>query len=976
MQMRRFRAGAAALIAGLSVVCYGQGTEGIGVDDRHGVVPMPGPTRIGAANVNQLFNVSKSVITKLDIRGVPGQPFEFLVPVDDQVVMVRMDPTTALAPDVVIKVQNADGSYTQVDRPAVDVTFRGTVEEFPGSIVSGSLFDTGFEGRIWLPDGTKFNIEPVGIRAPNADPEEYIIYNARDAGGCGGSCGTTAAMEAEGRALADFDQWAMEVERGMGPGTCGGTCVAQLGVDADFTYFQARGSSVANVTNRINSVISTANVQYETQVSITHLISTLIIRQAEPDPYSGPDIGNLLSQLQNHWQTQQVGVVRDVVELFTVDVTGGVIGLAFLSGVCNSQGFNVVDSSQGTLNCDADLSAHELGHNWSSQHCSCSSPPSTMHPSLLCALTFVENDPGSDTIGQISSFRNTRLCLSPLEGGITTLPLIDNFDAGTTIDTMRWSGVDPGVTINALAFNEPTAPNSLQMRGSRAIRTSIIDASQVTNIVISYFSQAGGSVNPPEINEDLVVEWQDSGGAWNEVASLRAPSPGVAQTQFTQRNGVLPPAASHSNLRIRWRNLSVNTAGDDWFIDNVNVTGTPALPGPFTLTLPANLATGVSQSPFFDWTNAAFATEYRIMVDDDVNFGSPRFNELTGGLSSYSTAGNPLNQSTIYFWKVQALNDNGQTLGMPAVSQFTTAGPIPGSFNLLLPSSGSVLEETTAASFAWAPATTANSYDLQFDDDADFSSPEVVVTGITVAGYDLPAGQLQNNTTYRWRVIARNAIGQRISNQSFIIIVQIPSNVIPGDLNCDGSVSALDCAPFQLAFTDPVGYATAFPTCDIAAADVNGDLLINAADIDAFCVLVPACGFCQTPAAGDMNCDGMVNAADCAVFELARDNPAGYATQFPFCEILAGDFTSDGQVTSADQAGMCGLVPGCSFCAPPACTGDYDGSGDVGIGDIAEVSNNWGLPVGPGTPPDADMDGVVGLGELAVVINNWGNICP
>lgn len=47
---------------------------------------------------------------------------------------------------------------------------------------------------------------------------------------------------------------------------------------------------------------------------------------------------------------------------------------------------------------------------------------------------------------------------------------------------------------------------------------------------------------------------------------------------------------------------------------------------------------------------------------------------------------------------------------------------------------------------------------------------------------------------------------------------------------------------------------------------------------------------------------------------------------------------------------------------PPACPGDFDGSGDVGLGDIAFVINNWG----PG----------FGLEQLAEVINNWELNCP
>jgi hypothetical protein len=51
---------------------------------------------------------------------------------------------------------------------------------------------------------------------------------------------------------------------------------------------------------------------------------------------------------------------------------------------------------------------------------------------------------------------------------------------------------------------------------------------------------------------------------------------------------------------------------------------------------------------------------------------------------------------------------------------------------------------------------------------------------------------------------------------------------------------------------------------------------------------------------GDMNCDGIVSAADIDPFVIALTNPAGYAAQFPDCDILTGDINSDGNVSAAD----------------------------------------------------------------------------
>lgn len=60
----------------------------------------------------------------------------------------------------------------------------------------------------------------------------------------------------------------------------------------------------------------------------------------------------------------------------------------------------------------------------------------------------------------------------------------------------------------------------------------------------------------------------------------------------------------------------------------------------------------------------------------------------------------------------------------------------------------------------------------------------------------------------------------------------------------------------------------------------------------------------------------------------------------------------------------------------PACPGDADGDGLVGLSDIAAISTAWGAMVIPGTPPDLDGSGDVGLGDIALVVTNWGAVCP
>lgn len=61
---------------------------------------------------------------------------------------------------------------------------------------------------------------------------------------------------------------------------------------------------------------------------------------------------------------------------------------------------------------------------------------------------------------------------------------------------------------------------------------------------------------------------------------------------------------------------------------------------------------------------------------------------------------------------------------------------------------------------------------------------------------------------------------------------------LPGDLNCDGSVTVTDIGAFVLALTNPAGYAVQFPNCDIQNADINTDGAVTVSDIGPFVSLL------------------------------------------------------------------------------------------------------------------------------------------
>ncbi len=59
-------------------------------------------------------------------------------------------------------------------------------------------------------------------------------------------------------------------------------------------------------------------------------------------------------------------------------------------------------------------------------------------------------------------------------------------------------------------------------------------------------------------------------------------------------------------------------------------------------------------------------------------------------------------------------------------------------------------------------------------------------------------------------------------------------SIDPGDMNCDGTVDALDIEGFLLALFDPDEHPLQYPGCDVNNGDINADGSIDALDIEGF----------------------------------------------------------------------------------------------------------------------------------------------
>jgi len=236
---------------------------------------------------------------------------------------------------------------------------------------------------------------------------------------------------------------------------------------------------------------------------------------------------------------------------------------------------------------------------------------------------------------------------------------------------------------------------------------------------------------------------------------------GVTATSFT------PPEALAPGTVFFWRVFAEGPSG------SVPADGAPftfttvaPTPGDFTLTAPANGATGVVVTPTFSWTPSLGTASYRLQVATDAGFGSLVI-DLSGLGSTSVTPSTPLASSTVYFWRVLAASSSSVT-ATNAPFTFTTVGmSAPGSFTLLSPASGAA-GVPVMPTFTWSPSSGAETFRLEVAIDPAFVTKVIDMPGLTTTSATATTSLIPF-TTYFWRVTAMNSGGNTVASPAPLV---------------------------------------------------------------------------------------------------------------------------------------------------------------------------------------------------------------
>lgn len=237
-----------------------------------------------------------------------------------------------------------------------------------------------------------------------------------------------------------------------------------------------------------------------------------------------------------------------------------------------------------------------------------------------------------------------------------------------------------------------------------------------------------------------------------------------------------------------WRVLASNSNGSSSYSGAWTVTLTTPLPLPDVpvLVSPTDGSTVEDLTPTFDWNDAANAESYYIQISTKLQMNAIVI-ETSTTESEYTPPSNMAED--VYYWRVLSTNATGSSsyTGVWDVNVIAPPPP-PGAPTLISPANGSGTTDTTPY-FDWSDVSGTLDYEILVDNNADFSSPLINQTGLTVS--EFTAASALSNGTYYWKVRGTNASGAGTYSSSWsfsigaapgIPVLALPSN---GSLTTD-----------------------------------------------------------------------------------------------------------------------------------------------------------------------------------------------
>jgi hypothetical protein len=363
-----------------------------------------------AVSVGKALRLERFTTQELQLPAGRPQELDVVVNLDGVARTMRLRPHSVRSEIFEVLAPDDDGVLRPVEVPP-PATYRGEIVGQPGARVAASLVNGQLQATIDVGDEDLWWVQPATDVAPASPPSLHVVYRGSAVAPGPWTCGNTPAIRP-----------ADDEPAPPRPPTAAAVTLQQteIAFDADYDFYISRGSSTANVTADIETILNSVQLIYEGDAGITYLLTTVIVRtNPVTDPYVSTGASDLLNEVGIEWNTFQVGVPRDLAHLMTgKDLNGSTIGIAALASVCvNNVAYGLSQSGwTGNWAERVSLTAHEIGHNWSALHCN-----GQVDCAIMCAgvggctgelLRF-----GSSSRTSITAYRDVAACLFPILTG-------------------------------------------------------------------------------------------------------------------------------------------------------------------------------------------------------------------------------------------------------------------------------------------------------------------------------------------------------------------------------------------------------------------------------------------------------------------------------------------------------------------------------------------------------------------------------
>ncbi len=306
---------------------------------------------------------------------------------------IWLTPHDVRSPKYQVRVQTDKGVETLPGKPEI-ISFRGLLASPGGEGVSLTIDEDFLYGFVEKGDEDYF-IEPLWYFVPGQPKDRFVVYAASQVKPSGGTCALIERDKNQPSKAPEHDKEIIP----NGTAKVGQCYQLDLAIASDKLMFNKYGSVTA-VENHNIGVIANVQANYDNEFAdeiYIYITEQFVVTGTDPWTNS-TDAGVLLNSFTN-WAPNGFNNDHDMGELWTNrDLNGGVVGIAWLSSVCTPDQYHVVQDWTSNGQLLREMTAHEMGHNWSATHDPAGSPH-IMAPVVQNSDTW-----SAQSISQINSY--------------------------------------------------------------------------------------------------------------------------------------------------------------------------------------------------------------------------------------------------------------------------------------------------------------------------------------------------------------------------------------------------------------------------------------------------------------------------------------------------------------------------------------------------------------------------------------------